>query len=66
MYKRLLKVIVIGDSTVGKTTLVNKLVSKEHVFINKSPTIGVDFGVLYHNEIKIQIWIQLDKKDLHQ
>jgi small GTP-binding protein len=52
------KIVLVGDTNVGKTTLFNKLRCEDYV--KESPTIGVDFTVLRKNinneKIKINIW----------
>lgn len=51
-----LKVIIIGPTGVGKSTLMNKMMEKEISYQNMPSTIGVDFGVINENNIKIQFW----------
>lgn len=41
--KNLLKIVILGDSGVGKTTLLHQYVSKK-VSANAKPTIGADFS----------------------
>ncbi|EFC46263.1 ran family small GTPase, partial [Naegleria gruberi] len=58
-YDELFKVIVIGDSSVGKTSLLNKMVSG--TFTDSfMPTVGVDLKVRFltidGKNIKLQIW----------
>lgn len=58
-YDYLFKICLIGDSDVGKTTLVNKYIN--NVFDqNINNTIGVDFHTktqnIYDKDIKLQIW----------
>ena len=58
-YEMMVKVIIIGDSSVGKTNIMNKYLKNEFLEDSKA-TIGVEFGSkLYkidgHN-IKAQIW----------
>ncbi|CDJ42554.1 Ras family domain-containing protein, putative [Eimeria tenella] len=57
--KSLLKVIILGDSSVGKTSLMNQYVNKK--FSNQyKATIGADFltkdVVIDDKEVTIQIW----------
>ena len=63
IYAYLMKFIIVGDSGVGKTSIMNRFVSDNYdEYI--SSTIGVDFGakiinVDYNNKtvpIKVQIW----------
>ena len=63
VYKRdsrcLLKIILIGDSGVGKTNLINRY-TQSYFKENMTPTIGVDFktkNVNFNGEdFKMQIW----------
>jgi small GTP-binding protein len=52
------KIILIGDANVGKTTYYNKLIGNEYYY--PSPTIGVDYMRLYKeyngNKITINLW----------
>lgn len=53
------KIVIIGDSNVGKTSLMNRLV--HGVFSNRySSTIGVDFKIAMINigeyKCRLQIW----------
>ena len=53
------KVILLGDSLVGKSSLMGLL--KNQIFVSSySSTIGVDFGTVYFDhgddKIKIQVW----------
>jgi small GTP-binding protein len=58
-YDWIAKVIIIGDSNVGKTSILraflNKEIPKTHL-----PTIGIDFSLKTINvddkKIKLQIW----------
>lgn len=53
------KAIIIGDTTVGKTTLLQKLTDNIYHYSN-TPTIGVDYytinTIIDDNKIKINIW----------
>jgi small GTP-binding protein len=55
----IIKTIIIGDTGVGKTTLMRKLTEKQF-FYNNTPTIGVDFFTvktkINNTDIKINIW----------
>ena len=55
----LLKIIVIGDSSVGKTNLLTRFV-KNQFSADSKPTIGVDFSTktvaIDRKNIKVQIW----------
>ena len=57
-YDRSIKVIILGDSNVGKTTLIQRLINKE--FVNPSATLGIEYHtyIISLNEFKIrmQIW----------
>ena len=55
----ILKVIVVGSHSAGKTTLVNRFIDKDN-FKNVETTIGVEFCTkiinVKNNLVKIQIW----------
>ena len=58
-YEMMVKVIIIGDSSVGKTNIMNKYLKNEFLEDSKA-TVGVEFGsklfkIEGHN-IKAQIW----------
>ena len=57
-YDRSIKVIILGDSNVGKTTLIQRLINKQ--FANPSATLGIEYHtyIISLNEFKIrmQIW----------
>lgn len=66
--KIFLKIIILGDSGVGKTSLLNAYVN--HFFANKyKPTIGVDFMSktikLKDREIVMQIWDTAGQERFH-
>ncbi|KAJ3426654.1 rab2a member ras oncogene family [Anaeramoeba flamelloides] len=54
-----LKYIIIGDSGVGKTSLLNRFTTNEFI-PSHEPTIGVQFATknleLFGKKIKLQIW----------
>lgn len=58
-YDDLVKVLIIGDSSVGKSSLLGRYADNKFVH-NNNPTIGMDFKVkmLEHNgrRVKLQIW----------
>ena len=58
-YDLIFKIILIGDSGVGKTNILSRYISNEFSFSTKS-TVGVEFGskIIKKNDklIKIQIW----------
>lgn len=58
-YDKLYKIILIGDSSVGKTNILSRYVSNDFTYESKC-TIGVEFATntlnLDDNVIKIQIW----------
>ena len=55
----LFKLILVGDSGVGKTNILNRYTKDEFSFDSKT-TIGVEFGSRIYNikdhNIKVQIW----------
>ena len=57
-YERSIKVIVLGDSSVGKSTLINRLKSKE--IMNISATLSIEYHTyitsLNNYFIRMQIW----------
>ena len=58
-YDLIFKLVLIGDSGVGKTNILSRYISNEFSFSTKS-TVGVEFGskIIKKNDklIKIQIW----------
>jgi len=67
--KNLYKIIVLGDSGVGKTSILNKYVNKNFSMIYKA-TIGADFfmkDILLEdkNSIKLQIWDTAGHEKFH-
>jgi len=59
-YDCLLKVVLVGDAGVGKTSLFENFTNPIYPTTSYNPTIGVDFGnktiVVQSKKIKIQIW----------
>ncbi len=57
--KNIVKIILLGNVNVGKTSLCNKLKNKDFNY-EYHTTIGVDFHTLYHKKnntnYKLQIW----------
>lgn len=49
-----LKYIIVGDSGVGKTSIALRYT--DNVFLDRKPTIGVDFFNKYTGNVKINIW----------
>ena len=68
-YDLIFKLILIGDSSVGKTNILSRYISNEFSFATKS-TVGVEFGskIIQKNDkfIKFKYGIQQDKKDINQ
>ena len=58
-YSYLFKLIVIGDSGVGKSCIVLQFIDKR-IRTNHDVTIGVEFGTAFVNvegkSLKLQIW----------
>lgn len=58
-YDYLLKLIVIGDSSVGKTCLLLRF-SDDQFPLSHMPTIGIDFRIktinLMGKNVKLQVW----------
>ena len=58
-YDMIFKIIIIGDSNVGKTNILNKYL-RDEFDPNSKPTIGVEFATkqftIEDNIIKTQIW----------
>ena len=58
-YEMMAKVIIIGDSSVGKTNIMSKYLKNEFIEYSKA-TVGVEFGsklfTINGHNIKAQIW----------
>ena len=58
-YDYLFKLIIVGDTNVGKTNIMSKYIRDQFNFNSKS-TIGVEFGTkiitIENKKIKAQIW----------
>ena len=58
-YHYMLKLILVGDTSVGKSCIMQQLV-EENFDANTDPTIGVEFGVKHvscsRRRVNIQIW----------
>ena len=60
MYENLYKIVVIGDSGVGKSNIISRFTTNDF-FINNKSTIGVEFGYADVEQedgtiVKLQIW----------
>lgn len=59
MFKKTVKILLIGDSSVGKSAILNSYCGEEFK-VNFMPTIGIDFKVKTIKKkgenIKLQIW----------
>lgn len=64
----MIKIVVIGDSNVGKTNIVSKLVEDKFIAESK-PTIGVEFGTKLFRfddrNIKVQVWDTAGQERYH-
>ncbi|ORD93925.1 YPT32 [Enterospora canceri] len=67
-FNYLFKVVLVGDTNVGKTNMLSQLVSKKFLEGSK-PTIGVEFGTKYYEfedcKIKTQIWDTAGQERYH-
>ena len=60
-YEYLYRIVIIGDSGVGKTTFMNKYIANKNFKISPVPTVGIDFGSKIidgpeNKKIKIHLW----------
>lgn len=66
--KNYIKIIIVGDSGVGKTSILNRYIKKEFSQIYKS-TIGADFfikDITYSDQnIKLQLWDTAGNEKFH-
>lgn len=51
----ILKMVVVGDHLVGKSTFLERMVMKKFKR-NTKPTIGIDFHVFMMDDTKLQVW----------
>ena len=58
-YDHLLKLIIIGDSSVGKTCILLRF-SEDNFPTTHMPTIGIDFKIktiqILDKKVKLQVW----------
>ena len=58
--KNLLKIVVLGDSGVGKTTLLQQYLNGKAAVGHSKPTIGADFSkkemLIDNTVVTLQIW----------
>lgn len=58
-YDMIFKLVIIGDSSVGKTGILSRYLSKEFIE-NSKATVGVEFGgkklLIQDHRVKVQIW----------
>ena len=63
------KLVLIGDSSVGKSAILNRYINNDFDE-NFITTIGIDFGmkiqIFGNKEVEMQIWTQLVKNVLDQ
>ena len=61
------KVILVGDSLVGKSSMFSRFMNKEFMFCQS--TLGIDFGVLDYcvggSRIKVQLWDTAGQERFH-
>ena len=60
-YDYILKLILIGDTNTGKSTILHNYINLRKNYIVTDPTIGVDFGTRIitlqdNRRIKLQCW----------
>jgi small GTP-binding protein len=56
MYNHACKIVIIGCSGVGKSSIVSTYISGHNHFNNMHPTIGAAYHVMTIGKIKLQIW----------
>lgn len=59
-YELLYKIVIIGDSSTGKTNFLSKYITNEE-FTHRLPTLGIDFNAKlikspFNNNIKVHFW----------
>ncbi|EAL63676.1 Rab GTPase [Dictyostelium discoideum AX4] len=52
--RKIIKVVIIGEKSVGKTSILRRYVDKR--FVTLKPTIGVDFVMVSENMVTLQLW----------
>lgn len=64
-----LKIIIIGDSNVGKSTIFKKVQNKEINIHKEQPTIGMDFARIYYNidnkNVTVHLWDTAGQEKYH-
>lgn len=60
-YEYLYRIVILGDSAVGKTTFMNKYIANKNFKNAPVPTVGIDFGSKIidgpeNKKIKIHLW----------
>ena len=67
-YDYLLKLIVIGDSSVGKTCILLRF-SDDQFPTSHMPTIGIDFRIktinISNKSVKLQVWDTAGQEKFH-
>ena len=68
-YNMFFKIVLIGDSSVGKTKVLSKYLSNDFEQFLR-PTIGVDFGLrefkIDNNMLNFKSRMHQDKRDIEQ